>query len=121
MSSVSLSQTRQHVISVLAQRIADGCFSERMLAKRSGLKQTYVHRILAGTRRAADEIMDILARVGHVYPAGDARNDWDPTGWWLKHIEDEAKSEVMPLRHTLSLNDLRQAEITEFVEFTKIR
>lgn len=79
---VSLAEFREHILSVLTNRIRNGDFTERQLATRTGISQPHVHHILCGKRLGSDSVMDLLARAGHVYPPGDERNNCDPDGWW---------------------------------------
>ena len=92
---VSVVSLKRHILSVLKQRIANGSFSERALARRAGLSQTYVHHILSGRQAGTDEAIEKLVIAGRVYASGDVRNHFDPSAWW--HIESRSgrqKSEL---------------------------
>jgi hypothetical protein len=79
---VSIVNLKRHILSVLKQRIANGNFTERGLARRAGLSQTHVHHILSGKRAGTDDAIEKLTIAGRVYASGDVRNDFDPSAWW---------------------------------------
>ena len=79
----SLSSARQHILKVCKQRIDNGSFTERSLARMSGLSQPHIHHLLSGQRTGTDDALDKLAQAARVYAdPDDERNHHDPEAWW---------------------------------------